>query len=108
MNELPVPVGLERDPRERALVIAWADGVTQRIPYRELRDRCPCAGCRGHGPPDEKPDNPLRVLSPAETQPLEIVSMTPAGSYAYHIRFSDGHSTGIFSFEFLRGLTESD
>jgi DUF971 family protein len=44
------------------------------------------------------------VLSPAETQPLRIASMTPAGRYAYSIDFSDGHDTGIYTLELLRQL----
>lgn len=48
----------------------------------------------------------LPVLSLAETLPIEIDSMTPAGNYGYKIAFSDGHSSGIYSFELLRSIGE--
>ena len=46
----------------------------------------------------------LPVLSLAESRPIEIVSMTPAGNYGYKVSFSDGHSSGIYSFELLRSI----
>ena len=42
------------------------------------------------------------MLSDAEAQPLRILGMQPVGNYAYSIDFSDGHDTGIYSFELLR------
>ncbi len=67
----------------------------------QLRDHCPCATCR------EKRAAPpplLPVLTIAEAQPLSIGGMQPIGHYAYSIRFSDGHDTGIYTFELLREL----
>ena len=53
----------------------------------------------------EKPKSmALPVLSLAESRPIEIVSMTPAGNYGYKVSFSDGHSSGIYSFELLRSI----
>lgn len=56
-------------------------------------------------PPDESPDL-LPVLSPAEAQPLRVLDMKPVGNYAYAIQFSDGHTSGIFSLDYLRRLGE--
>jgi DUF971 family protein len=89
----------------RNLVIVWSDGSRRRYGVRQLRDACPCATCR------EKRDAPtavnlLPVLSPQELQPLAIAGMKPVGNYAYTIAFSDGHDTGIFSFERLLELGE--
>ena len=99
------PVDLKRTD-DRHIEIQWSDGVQQRIAYRLLRDRCPCASCRR--PEDKEETNSgLRVLSAAETQPLEIVAMHPVGNYAYNIQFSDGHNTGIFTFDLLRRLSET-
>lgn len=97
------PVELTRT-NDRHLEITWSDGAKQRTSYRQLRDHCPCASCRKPDDPADDTVGGLRVLSAAETMPLEIVSMTPAGNYAYHIRFSDGHDTGIFTFELLKRL----
>jgi DUF971 family protein len=44
------------------------------------------------------------VLSLAEARPLKVLDMKPVGNYAYSIAFSDGHDTGIYTLEFLRGL----
>lgn len=100
---------------DHALTIAWSDGVTHRLTWRLLRDRCPCATCRDRqvrGAADslsgELPAAPdlLPILSPAEAQPLRVTAMKPVGNYAYGIDFSDGHTTGIYSLEYLRELGE--
>ncbi len=78
------------------LEIEWSDGVAMRYNAGELRRRCPCATCRTETPP---------VADEAKTPPdVTIERMTPVGNYAYGIRFSDGHDTGIFSFDLLREL----
>jgi DUF971 family protein len=91
-----------------ALEIEWSDGLTQRIPWRKLRDACPCASCRIERTQPPKPQPLLAVLSPTEARPLAPVSMRPAGNYAYAIAFSDGHSSGIYSLELLRQLGNAD
>ena len=97
------PIELKRQPPEH-LQIIWSDGHEQQLALRHLRDNCPCATCNQQKADQAKPD-PLRILSPAETMPLEIVAMQPIGNYAYNIQFSDGHNTGIYTFEFLRQLS---
>lgn len=97
------PVELKRTEDDK-LLITWSDGLEQLIVPRQLRDSCPCANCRHQ---EEKlQDGGLRVLSPAETLPLSIQGMRPVGNYAYNIQFSDGHTTGIFSFDLLRRLAD--
>lgn len=105
------PTGLSKDGDERQLIVTWNDNHVQRIAYRKLRDSCPCAHCidkrkKEAEARDTKSNQPmeLKILSPAELQPLDIVAMSPIGNYAYGIQFSDGHSSGIFSFSFLRSL----
>ena len=107
-----VPTGLQKSD-DRHLVIDWSDGQQQRIPFRVLRDNCRCAHCtekhKMYVPVEEaeaeKPKSiALPVLSLAESRPIEIVSMTPAGNYGYKVSFSDGHSSGIYSFELLRSI----
>ena len=85
------------------LAIEWSDGQRREYPFSELRDRCPCATCR------EKrsaaaPPSLLPVLKMEEARPLKIMGMKPVGHYAYSIEFSDGHDTGIYTFELLREL----
>jgi DUF971 family protein len=91
---------------ENQLLIGWSDGQQRRYRFGELRDACPCATCREKR--NAPPPSPLMlpVLSAAEAQPLKIAGMKPVGNYAYSIAFSDGHDTGIFTFELLRSLGE--
>jgi len=105
MSDL-VPVRLEKTG-SRELCIEWNDGVTQLISFRKLRDGCQCATCMDKRMKEQKNENRggLPVLSAAEARPLDIEKMLPVGNYAYNIQFSDGHSTGIFTFELLRQLS---
>lgn len=114
MTEELYPVGLKRDGQSRDLIIQWNDGREDRITCRRLRDSCCCATCRAQieasgktAVPGAGKADPFRILTPAETRPLEVLGMTPVGNYAYHIEFSDGHNTGIFTFDRLRRLGDS-
>jgi len=99
------PTKLER-AEPRRIRITWSDGEVREYAYGELRAKCPCATCREKrsAPPPSALELP--VLSAAEARPLEIAAMKPVGAYAYSIDFSDGHDTGIFSFDLLREIGE--
>ena len=99
------PTDLRLDEEKRELVIQWSDDVTRRYGFKALRDACPCATCREKRR-DETPPNPLQVLTPEQLVPLSIRGMKPVGNYAYSIDFSDGHNTGIYTFEKLLALGE--
>ena len=101
MKPQPVKLELVGDDRLR---IEWDDGQKREYRVRELRDRCPCATCREKRTAPQPAPGMLPVLAPEETQPLQIQGMNPVGHYAYNIRFSDGHDTGIYSLELLRQL----
>ena len=102
MNIYPVQLQIVEPA---SLLISWSDGRKQQYPLAELRDHCPCATCREkHQADAKKPAVLLPVLPLAEAQPLRLVSMKPVGNYAYSIAFSDGHDTGIYTFEQLREL----
>ena len=98
------PTAIERTPENR-LLIRWSDGERRSYTVRGLREGCPCATCREKR---SQPTDPLAlpVLKQVQTQPLTIAAMEPMGNYAYSIRFSDGHDTGIFAFDLLRQLGE--
>lgn len=97
--DTPLPVALRRDGDR--LVIDWNDGRTGSITWKQLRESCPCAGCRDER---EKPADPFRILKPEEIVPLAPVGMPRVGRYAYKVVWSDGHDTGIFTIEHLRNL----
>lgn len=103
MNEAATPQQIERldDARVR---IVWSDGESRDYTAAELREACPCATCREKRSAPPPPANQLMVLSAAEARPLTIRGMRPVGAYAYNIAFGDGHDSGLFTFERLRGL----
>lgn len=96
------PTALRLDENAR-LVIDWDDGESRLYRPVELRDQCPCATCREKR---KQPPAELPILAPGEAAPLQIVTMQPMGAYAYAIQFSDGHNTGIFTFDLLKQLGE--
>ncbi len=81
------------------LTIQWSDGHLSAYPYRYLRDKCPCATCTELGPPPPAAPNPLPIFG---VKPLKPERADLVGRYALQIYWNDGHSTGIYSFEFLR------
>jgi DUF971 family protein len=99
------PTALELAAENR-LLITWSDGQRRRYTVRALRDACPCATCREKR---SQPVDPLALptLKQVQAGPLTIAAMEPVGNYAYAIRFSDGHDTGIFAFDLLRHLGEA-
>jgi DUF971 family protein len=90
------PTSIVLHQKSRVLEIAFSDGSTFRLPYEYLRVYSPSAEVRGHGPGQE-------VLQ-AGKRAVEIRSLEPVGSYAVQPTFSDGHSTGIYSWEYLYEL----
>ena len=105
VSETPRPVGMSKDEENR-LVINWSDGHTSIYTWKHLRDNCPCAGCRGEF---GQPPDPFRILTPGELAPrppLAPVEISPVGNYAYKIVWNDGHDTGLFTLEYLRGLCQ--
>jgi DUF971 family protein len=97
----PVPTAIARIAH--GVEIAWSDGARSSYGTRLLRDACPCATCREKRAAPVA-SNPLLVLAPADIAPLAIVGMKPVGQYAYSIEFSDGHSSGIYTLDYLREL----
>lgn len=103
MGLAPHPTGLRLEDG-RLLVIRWSDGAEREYSFRELREACPCATCREKRAAPAPNPLSLTVLAPAEARPLGLTEMKPVGNYAYSIGFSDGHDTGIYTFDFLREL----
>ena len=86
-----------RSPRgARTTEIDWADGHKGVYPHDVLRGFCPCAGCQGHSGEIN--------FKPAEGTALELDEIEKVGSYALRLKWFDGHSSGIYSFRYLRGL----
>ena len=80
------------------VTIEWGDGVTNVFRAADLRRVCPCAGCVSETT-GQRTHDPATVADDLEQSNLKLV-----GNYALDMQFSDGHSTGIFTFQFLRKL----
>jgi DUF971 family protein len=98
-QESPQPVEIKLHQKSRKLEIAFSDGSRFELSYELLRVYSPSAEVRGHGPGQE-------VLQ-AGKRTVEIVSVEPSGNYAIQPMFSDGHGTGIYSWEYLYWLGEN-
>jgi DUF971 family protein len=91
--------------RDEALTITWDDDTVSVYPIAYLRRHSPSAEMKALK--EEQARNPLTVLPSkyAYDGPLTAVSAELVGNYAIRIRFSDGHDSGIYSWEYLRRMT---
>lgn len=99
-DQPPRHLHLERD---RGLDVEWTDGRRIHYPIAWLRRMSPSADARELR--KEMNANPLTVLpASAASGPLTATAIEPVGNYAIRIRFSDGHSSGIYSWQYLREI----
>jgi DUF971 family protein len=89
----PNPVEIKLHQTSQVLEISYADGKSFRLTAEFLRVHSPSAEVRGHGPGQE-------VLQTGKKN-VKIVAVEPVGQYAIQLRFSDGHDTGIYSWDLL-------
>jgi len=82
------------------LTVTWEDGSISRFVGEQLRWACPCAGCRGEAGIPGRLDTAKEL--PEEELRLQDVALV--GQYALQIGFVSGHSTGIYTFRYLRSL----
>ena len=94
----PRPTEIKLHQKSRFLEIAFDDGKRYSLPCEYLRVFSPSAEVRGHGPGQE-------VLQ-AGKRNVEIKEIEPVGVYAVKLVFSDGHDTGLYSWEYLHELGE--
>jgi DUF971 family protein len=98
MPEGVFPTEIKLHQKSRVMEITFSDGQVFRLPYEYLRVYSPSAEVRGHGPGQE-------VLQTGK-RTVEIRQLEPVGSYAVQPQFSDGHNTGIYSWDYLYELGE--
>jgi DUF971 family protein len=91
--ETPKPTQITVHQQSRVLEVGFDDGVVFRIPFELMRIYSPSAEVQGHGPGQE-------VLQTGKRS-VEVVALEPIGNYAVQPTFSDGHSTGIYSWDYL-------
>jgi DUF971 family protein len=92
-KETPSPVAITVHQQSRVLEIEFADGASFRIPFELMRVYSPSAEVQGHGPGQE-------VLQTGKRN-VEVTDLAPVGNYGLQPTFSDAHSSGIFSWDYL-------
>ncbi|MDI1269202.1 MAG: DUF971 domain-containing protein [Polaromonas sp.] len=94
--DTPTPTELTVHAQSRVLQIAFSDGTEFKIPFELMRVYSPSAEVQGHGPGQE-------VLQTGKRE-VTVVELEPIGNYAVKPVFSDGHESGIFSWDYLHFL----
>jgi DUF971 family protein len=92
-KDTPSPESLTLHGASRVLEVGFSDGQTFRIPFELMRVYSPSAEVQGHGPGQE-------VLQTGKRQ-VAIEALEPVGNYAVKPTFSDGHDSGLFTWEYL-------
>ena len=92
-SKTPRPSEIKLHQKSRVLEVSFADGKIFQLPCEFLRVYSPSAEVRGHGPGQE-------VLQPGKKN-VEVTHIEPVGNYAIKLTFSDGHATGIYSWDTL-------
>jgi DUF971 family protein len=93
---MPIPTEIKLHQRSRRLELSFPDGECFDLSYEFLRVHSPSAEVRGHGPGQE--------LLQTGKKEIDILAVEPVGSYAIQPQFSDGHNTGIYSWDYLYEL----
>jgi len=92
-SSVPVPQSMTVHGHSRVLEISFSDGATFRLPFELLRVYSPSAEVKGHGPGQE-------VLQTGKRE-VDLVALEPVGNYAVQPIFSDGHDSGLYSWDYL-------
>ena len=95
----PIPTRIVVHQQSKLLEIEFDDGLLAKLPFEYLRVYSPSAEVRGHGPGQE-------VLQVAKRQ-VGIETLEPVGNYAVQPRFSNGHDTGLYSWDYLHWLAKN-
>ena len=98
------PTGVKADRNERVLKISWDDGRESVYPFAGLRAACPCVECKGGHDNMGGPADPSLVRD-APDNGVTVNNLQAMGAYALQFFWSDGHDSGIYTWDYLR---ESD
>ena len=93
---MPNPTEIKVHQVSKLLEISYDNGETFRLPFELLRVYSPSAEVRGHGPGQE-------ILQVGKKD-IALNKVDPVGNYAVQLHFSDGHNTGIYSWDYLHEL----
>jgi DUF971 family protein len=97
---------LDIQPIGNELAIRWEDGTEQFLLLEQLRRHCPCAGCKGEVDIlGNVYKNPARPLQP---NAFQLRGLTRIGTYGIQPTWADGHASGIFSFDYLKNISNQE
>jgi len=103
------PAGIKADRSERILQIDWDDGETSWIPFPLLRAACPCAQCRGgHENMRDTPDPDVFKIPLRDARENELADIQAVGNYGITVAWADGHKFGIYTWNYLRALSDHE
>ena len=89
------PIEVKNDRENGRVVIRWDDDTRLQYVLDDLRNQCPCAGCRGHSPGEVEPPNVKGVT---------LTGIYEVGTYALRFDWSDRHNTGIYTWSYLEEI----
>lgn len=95
------PTGVKADKSERILTITWEDGRISRYPFAGLRAACPCVSCKGGHANMGGPADPALVRDTPDSG-VTVNNLQAVGAYALQFFWSDGHDSGIYTWDYLR------
>lgn len=114
---MPIPLHAGRKPTSvkvhvstnAGVDITWADGHVSHFDFPYLRDHCPCATCNDEREKKASLGETSPAFASSPVLPMfkpkaRATAATQVGNYAIQISFSDGHSTGIYSYDLLRSI----
>jgi len=105
MVDVPIPISIRAEQKRARIIINWSDDHVSEYPNWLIRAACPCVECRGgHDEMSNQPPQGVFNLLPEDSSRTRIESIHHVGSYALSISWEDGHSAGIFDFQYLRSL----
>jgi DUF971 family protein len=100
-QQVEPPEAIDLTDEGGAVRIRWPEGREVTVPAKRLRECCPCASCVEEG-------TGRRLLDPSTVPAfIRAEQVLPVGSYAIQIHWSDGHSTGLYTWETLREASAS-
>jgi DUF971 family protein len=102
MHIMPTPTKITK-PAPYLLSFEWSDGITTTITLRTFRDECPCASCKGETIMGKTYSFGMQVMKPGM---YDLTNIQVVGNYAVQADWKDGHNTGIYSWDILRGIAE--
>ena len=98
MDPRTTPIHINAPHGATTTEITWADGRRAVFPNTVLRGLCPCAQCQGHG----------GTITMQEGGDADLRDIGTVGNYALKLVWGDGHDTGLYSFRYLRELSDRD